>query len=404
MFMVVFNDIPIKVVADDRLGRYNFAKKIAINILDYNSDESFVIGIYGEWGSGKTSALNLIKNEIIDRSANVKSKPRYKVLQFNPWNFSNQDQLLEQFFKFLKKELSIIDYSEVLYKNGEFCEKVSKCLKLFNLLPCSGKIGALLSAYSQSLKSLKSNKSIEEIKLEINMILSKQQRKFIILIDDIDRLNDNEIAQVFQLVKLIANFKNILYVLSFDKKVVVSALKHVQSEFAELYLEKIIQFPALIPAPSKKKIQSLLFEQLNVLIEDIKIEESRLYGLMSCGIYDTFTTLRQVKRFLNNFKFSYVPLKKEVDFVDFFIVKYLEVFYYEVYKKLQNEGKLLTGNYSSYSGRNDEVEKEKVAQFISDLLSDVTFKNEKVFLQELLGLLFIKANTSKHHLSRPVWI
>ena len=96
----MFNaDQPITSSAQDILGRKSFAYALADTILSYQDRNSIVIGLFGEWGSGKTSIINL-SLERIEEIANKKNdKPI--VLKFNPWNFSEQNQLISQFFKLL---------------------------------------------------------------------------------------------------------------------------------------------------------------------------------------------------------------------------------------------------------------------------------------------------------------
>ena len=394
---MIHNDKPIEASDSDILGRDFFVQSVASLICNYFETDSIAIGICGEWGSGKTSTLNLIESKVLAKNKDIKSKHKNKVIRFNPWNFSNQDQLLEQFFKFLRKELGIIDVTKILYKNGEYIEKFSLLAKLFGFIPFVGSVSKLLEDYSKLLKSFKKNKSLEDIKNKINKRLEKQKRKFVVFIDDIDRLNDNEIAQIFQLVKLIANFKNVIYVLAFDKNVVVSALTQVQREYAGQYLEKIIQFPISLPCPNKKKLHGLLFNSLNSLIKDLEIPQRRLSDLYMTGVYDTFKTLRNIKRFLNTFEIGYIQLKREVDFIDFFIMKYLEVFFFDIYKTVQASKKKLVGNFSPYYNSNQSEDKKKFVGFVEELLVDITDKEQKQLIQKLLGILFPKVSTAFSH-------
>jgi predicted KAP-like P-loop ATPase len=52
------NDQPINKYENDLLGRQNFVKNLAKSIKKYSGKDSFVIGLYGEWGTGKTSIIN----------------------------------------------------------------------------------------------------------------------------------------------------------------------------------------------------------------------------------------------------------------------------------------------------------------------------------------------------------
>ena len=92
-------DLPIQNVSEDKLNRGSFASSLASAIMDYSSSSSFTIGLYGEWGSGKTSLINLVLDDI------EKRKDKTIILRFNPWLCSETNQLISQFFKQLATTL-----------------------------------------------------------------------------------------------------------------------------------------------------------------------------------------------------------------------------------------------------------------------------------------------------------
>ena len=90
-------DVEIFDKNDDVLNRNEFANLLAKSIEDYNHEDSLTIGIMGSWGSGKSSLINLIENNL--------KKEKFIVIRFNPWFFSNQDNLYLQFFKLIISNL-----------------------------------------------------------------------------------------------------------------------------------------------------------------------------------------------------------------------------------------------------------------------------------------------------------
>lgn len=86
-------DLPITKSSEDKLNRGTFAKSLAKTIAQYSFPSSFTIGLYGEWGSGKTSLVNMVLEAVedIDNSAII--------LRFNPWLCTDPKQLITQFFK-----------------------------------------------------------------------------------------------------------------------------------------------------------------------------------------------------------------------------------------------------------------------------------------------------------------
>ena len=101
-------DQPIDTYKEDLLGRHSFAKELAKAILSYKQNDSISIGLFGKWGSGKTSLINMTLEEI--KSISAQNKPF--VIKFNPWNFSDQNQLIQQFFNSFNFYTSIQHFSQ----------------------------------------------------------------------------------------------------------------------------------------------------------------------------------------------------------------------------------------------------------------------------------------------------
>ena len=91
------------------------------------------------------------------------------------------------------------------------------------------------------------DQNLKKTKDELKDKLKDLNKKIIVVIDDIDRLTSSQIRDIFQLVKQVADFPNIVYVLVMDKEVVCSALEKVHNMDGNEYLEKIIQVPFEIP-------------------------------------------------------------------------------------------------------------------------------------------------------------
>ena len=88
---MIFPDKPILTKEEDSFNRCIQAIQIAEVVRSCDVDnESFVVGIEGKWGSGKTSLINLVLE-------NFESEDILKI-HFNPWNFSSQNELITDFF------------------------------------------------------------------------------------------------------------------------------------------------------------------------------------------------------------------------------------------------------------------------------------------------------------------
>ncbi len=104
----MFSDQPIKNSKTDLFGRKKFSKRIAHIIANRTEKESIAVGIHAPWGEGKTSVLNMIiegLEEHLHRKDKTLLNGHIVLLKFNPWRFSDENQLLENFFSALADKL-----------------------------------------------------------------------------------------------------------------------------------------------------------------------------------------------------------------------------------------------------------------------------------------------------------
>ena len=125
-------DLPITKSAEDKLNRGSFAKSLAETILQYSFPSSFAVGLYGKWGSGKSSLVNMVLEAVedIDNSATI--------LKFNPWICSDSRQLITQFFKQMAAAIRLKKTKSE--KVWELIDQYADVFELANLIPGAGKI------------------------------------------------------------------------------------------------------------------------------------------------------------------------------------------------------------------------------------------------------------------------
>ena len=242
------SDKPINNSKDDLLNRTSFSKQLAQAILAYASKDNFTISLCGKWGSGKTSILNMVVEYINDMTKDYEKTEQPIIIHFNPWNYSNSSQLTVQFFKTILTKIKNASDNTALKKAGDALQHYSSIIEYIELIPVAGKYFKPLKSLSKGigkglLNSYDDRNSLERQKDKVIDALSAQKQKLIVIIDDIDRLNNEQIRLIFQLVNSLAGFPNMIYLLSFDREIVSRALSDEQKCDGEAYLEKIIQVP-----------------------------------------------------------------------------------------------------------------------------------------------------------------
>jgi predicted KAP-like P-loop ATPase len=388
---------PIKSCKEDILGRSPFAQSLGNAILSYKEKDSIVIGLFGAWGSGKTSIINMALEHIDLVSKNKTDDEKFIVVKFNPWNYSDQNQLVTQFFRQLSVVLRRPDYASDAKKAGERLETYAKFFEPFALIPTVGPIASILSKVFKNIGSatrswgdIKSN-DLNAIRSELNELLGKQPHRIIVVIDDIDRLNNTEIRQIFQLIKSLGNFPNTIYLLAFDKNVVINALKKVQEGSGIEYLEKVVQIPFEIPLISKQEVEHLLFSQLGELIKDIpenKWDQTYWGNIYHSGLKYFFRNIRDVTRYINSLRFSFEMVKGEVNAIDFLAITGIQVFLPEVYYGIRDNKDIFSGVFDSVYGRSNEA-KDQVKKRCDEIIGRINEPLQEV-LKDFLKKLFPK--------------
>ncbi|SIR65746.1 KAP family P-loop domain-containing protein [Paenibacillus macquariensis] len=377
----LFNsDNPIKGREDDKLERNKFTDRIAECIAN-QGNESLTIGIFGEWGSRKSSVYSMIKTEVENIMQN-----HCIVFDFKPWYFGQENHEIIRTFLF--------QLSDVIKKDEGFDPKLDKELKKYleylstiSLRPTGSMISFkdLLDKYSPSKDSVK----LSDVKQKIEDMLQKSDKRIIVFIDDVDRLDRDEIKMVFKLVRLIADFPNITYLLALDEEVVSDSLSEIYDEGSSeirreqgrRYLDKFIQIPLYLPIPDQQKVSELCWQGIEpFLIEHgiINIEKE----LLPQHIRHLVFTPRNVFRFINLAKFFIPLLKEEVNTRDLLYLLLIQISSPKLYKFISENGLVLINDVEEKDLGNvrEQFNNMKLGGFnrYANLLSDLFPYSEKL--------------------------
>ena len=330
-------DNPIEKQEEDLLGRASFSNQLAKGIYEYNEKSGLVIGLFGEWGTGKTSVVNMTENEI--KRLSEKDENRPLIVRFSPWNYTDKNNLISLFFQDLK--INLYNQSEKTYyeKIADTLEKYSEAVDLLNYVPLmgSGVVSTIKTILKIITKKTSKKSTLNETRKALEKALIEVDKQIIVVIDDIDRLTNVQIRDIFQLVKQVADFPNVIYLLVMDRNVVQRALAEVHNlEEGNEYLEKIIQIPLELPVLSKSKLDDIFLKKLEDIIKtaSYKVNIDQMYWnkVFSNCISPYINNLRDINRILNTFQFRYGILQNETSFEDMVAITTLEVLEPKLYK------------------------------------------------------------------------
>ena len=223
-------DRPIEHREQDRLMRGPFAEAIAQYIRTIPAGNGFTVAVSGEWGSGKTSILNMVAEALEEESETI------SVLRFNPWLFGGTFDLMTRFFQELSAQLGQSQSDKV--------KTVAKALSSLgqSSAPLSPVPGAAVLANviaGQTANWAKPRSLLAERK-HLENVLADSDSRVVVLIDDIDRLEPRETRELMRLVRLTSDLPNVVFLLAFDRQVVAESLNEPGMN-GEQYLAKIVQ-------------------------------------------------------------------------------------------------------------------------------------------------------------------
>jgi formylglycine-generating enzyme required for sulfatase activity len=301
-------------------GHGQLAQQLAIRLRQHFSDEkadaSLVIGIFGEWGSGKSNLLQLVHDQFgelpqrEEKKEGEKKAPPVIVVPFNPWRYEKEEHLLVPLLKTMQRELlgyaeehqsrleglgwskespkriarffgvSALAFAKALKVSGEipgvgsaefsFSDFIEIGAEAFKDKPVPPELLDTLESYyfefEQKLRDITSGASGEK---PIHLLF---------LIDDLDRCLPEKAVEMLESIKLFLDVEGCAFVLAVDDEVVERGIIHRYRDYifqggnggsanrplpqmpitGTEYLEKIIQLPFRLPLPAKDEIRAFL--------------------------------------------------------------------------------------------------------------------------------------------------
>jgi hypothetical protein len=442
-------DRPIEISGQDRLGFSASAKHVALGVQHFSSPEGFVIGLEGAWGSGKSSFINLV----IDEFSRLAPPP--EIVKFSPWLISSRDTLLDQLFSEIIKAVSKIGANSskkgkkkkensAIFKKDQSKRIAEKLSSFSNQLSAAGKVALFAEAFGVPFAGMASRAleaagdagkqraaivpiaSLEEQKEAIKNELRAFPRKIVIFIDDLDRLEPAEAGEVVRLVRAVADFPNVIYVLSYSREILTKSLKKafLLDDVGDDYIEKIVQVTFSIPRPEDFDLRRMLredvegmFSQRNAEINPMEVND-RQKAIAEVIDFEGGRTLRvprDVVRVGNALRLYAGPLIDAVDLADMVWLQLVRVRNHKLYewieKYINNVAAVAGGARISSSGSkrifNDLI---KILEEENDLNDDRFWHLQRILpgisysgKKEDIGLGWaIFSNVSQDGLSR--WV
>ena len=305
----------------DKLERGPFVDSLVRALVRVNRDKEgqtvsaeatgYVVGLTGKWGLGKSSVLSLL-------ALKLGSMDRVLVAQFNPWLLGTGEELLTGYFNALRAAIGRTNKEEFDALRDDL-DKYWASIVVTAKVAAVAVDGGTSDAWWGKLipKRIKSAaRSPEQERANLEKKIKQLGCAVVVLIDELDRVEDDDVKAVARLVKAVGEIRGVSYLVAYDPKRVAEALGGGRSakcrEAGNSYLEKIIQHPIPLRPLFRDDVQSLLkaaLEEHGVNLPDSpSYEETEILE----SILDAVQTPREVKRLVGSFAILEEAVRGEI--------------------------------------------------------------------------------------------
>jgi phosphopantetheinyl transferase (holo-ACP synthase) len=309
--MQLLSDNPITKLDGDKFGFKSYVEILGETIIDTQS-LPFTIGIFGEWGTGKTSLMYLLRNWLNDGGC--------KTVWFNPWKYDNKEELWAALIQSILLE---IHTEAEKNKNNELKKKAWELFRNIAWFTVKEGInkatcGIIDKDKIEEIKNIFANFNKEEY-----IFLNKFEKDFeelvkeyvgtdgrlVIFIDDLDRCIPENSITILESLKLYLDNSRCIFVLGMDRLIVELGIQHRYGKSINIsgreYLEKIIQLAFFIPPIQFENLKNSLENKTKAANYTSQIWELLNYGLGG--------NPRKAKRFVNSFYLVQKALESRIN-------------------------------------------------------------------------------------------
>jgi predicted KAP-like P-loop ATPase len=429
-------DQPARFIKDDALGRGPFAIALADAMTGWTEPESLVVALTGAWGTGKSS----IKNFVVETLKGLPEGTRPLVIPFTPWDVAGTGTVADRLLREIAVALKQPDASAADKQLGEKWEAWAEGLKVtvtlveavpsntanalliaglgavgasavlkapaFELavqfigiiaaavgavLKLSSTVAERLSAFFAS-RAKRKERTLDALKQDLRDSMEKRDGQVVVIVDEIDRLPANEVQLLLRAIRANADFPKVVFLLVFERGTVEKAITDQAHVDGRDYLKKIIQIPFSIPQTEPRRVQKVLFQQLDETLDDlpttVPFDQLRWGNLFSGGLSHYVKTLRDVYRFTTTLDFHAGMFRStgtmEVNQIDLLGLEALRVFEPDVYAALPEHRRLLLeGPGRTHHG----MKKEDVLAELDGLIAHAPALNHAA-IKQILSVVF----------------
>ena len=313
---------------EDLLGREMLVNAMADIIASPGQDTPFTIGLLGDWGSGKSNVMHLLRNKLGARA----DYERFYFADFNAWEYEHTDNMAagvaqEVLKGFLERKTTwekfVIKWKFGKLENGVllplillsvFVVAVTSLIMIFQgesqgWVAAFGVAGVIIAGFIKQIFTIlehpltaKVNNylklpsyavhlgTIPILKKHLKILsaliippLEKYPNRLIVFVDDLDRCEPRAISKTLDAIRLVMDIENVVVIIGIDHRIAFRAVEkqyvdladdiRTSADIARDYLGKIIQLPIMLNNPGMDELESFIS---NKLFRNVKDELAKL--------------------------------------------------------------------------------------------------------------------------------
>lgn len=358
----------------DQFGFVGIAQRLAPSIVEASKGDGIVIGLEGRWGSGKTSLLNFLRTELV-----ATQDTGIHTITISPWLNGDTSSMVMSLLGPMtailkakedeiakdadKKKIAIkeqmAEVGQLLMDYGPqtarmFAPVANLAGHFIPGIEIAGK--ALEGAATVAEKFITSGSTPSELKQKISDKIQALDVGFVVILDDLDRLEPEQAVEVVRLVRSVADFPRVAYLMCYDREILAQALKTgLKVEDGDLFLQKIVQLTFNIPLPEPFDLRNQFLDEAKAIFANVMGSDANgdLLNDLKLAVDQEgmgLTTPREVKLALNSIRFVFTQIKDDVYFPDFCRLHLIKITKYKLYLWIESylsiRSVLVTGDAS----------------------------------------------------------
>lgn len=270
------HDAPVTLREHDDLHRWPVARAIHRVIATSPPGWATRIGLYGKWGSGKTTVLNFLEQ--------LETEQKAVVVKFSAWSAVGEAGVISLLYEALEEKLKERDIAapkvsaikSALQRGARWLRQSAPKPETIAAIDAAkpGLGSGLAVAGGLALSTLGVN--LDDLEKLINAARQNGSGRIIVFIDDLDRADPRVLPKTLLALREMLDWPDFTFVLAFDKDVVASALGDYSKAFgdaADRFLEKIVDVPFVLPTPSTESVKRLATRALRDCCDFIPVSD-----------------------------------------------------------------------------------------------------------------------------------